>query len=189
MDKEQQKQANREAAKKYREKIKNDPQKHEERKAKQRDWNRLRMDAIKADPVKYEEYLLNERKRAKQERELLKQNPSLKEKRNAYLREYTKKNKTKLKNYKSRSSEEWKKRNLLRRYKLTIEDYEKILQDQNGLCKICHKKPKKIVVDHCHKTGIVRGLLCNECNRAIGLLKENLQSLQNAIMYLTNTKD
>ncbi len=189
MDEEQQKQANREAAKRYREKIKNDPQKHEERKAKQKEWNKLRMEAIKADPIKYADYLENERKRGKQKRIDTQRDPSRRENRNKYYKQYTENNKERVKKYQSRSSEQWKKRNLLRRYKITVEEYEKILQEQNGLCKICNIKPKKIVVDHCHKTGIVRGLLCNECNTAIGLLKENLQSLQNAIMYLTNTKD
>lgn len=63
-----------------------------------------------------------------------------------------------------------------------------MVKNQNGCCLLCNIKPKKIVVDHCHKTGKVRGLLCNECNRAIGLLKENILTLKNAINYLEKHK-
>lgn len=42
----------------------------------------------------------------------------------------------------------------------------------------------KLVVDHCHATGHVRGLLCHNCNRALGLLKDSEQALQRALKYL-----
>lgn len=42
----------------------------------------------------------------------------------------------------------------------------------------------KLVVDHCHDTGIVRGLLCHNCNRALGLFKDKIEVLKNAIKYL-----
>lgn len=59
------------------------------------------------------------------------------------------------------------------------------------LCKRCkiskslEEFHKKLSVDHCHKTGKVRGLLCSNCNTAIGLLKEDINVLKNAINYLT----
>ena len=56
-------------------------------------------------------------------------------------------------------------------------------QEQNNVCLIC-KQEKKLVVDHCHDTGTVRGLLCSECNTSIGLLKETPQYFVNAIQYL-----
>jgi hypothetical protein len=64
-------------------------------------------------------------------------------------------------------------------------------EDQNNCCKICEKVFADSVdtcVDHCHTTKKVRGLLCNHCNRAIGLFKESLQSLENAVQYLKINK-
>jgi hypothetical protein len=53
-----------------------------------------------------------------------------------------------------------------------------------GICKKTINKSKAIHIDHCHKTGNVRGILCNTCNVGIGFLKENIQVLQSAITYL-----
>ena len=68
-------------------------------------------------------------------------------------------------------------------YGISPEDYDAMLAKQGGLCAIC-LNAAKLVVDHNHTTGRVRGLLCPECNQAIGLLRENRASLQNAITYL-----
>lgn len=60
-------------------------------------------------------------------------------------------------------------------YSLTIEDYERILAYQKGLCYICAKtNPSgvRLSVDHCHKTGQVRGLLCQRCNRVLGKIED-----------------
>lgn len=78
-----------------------------------------------------------------------------------------------------------------RKYGITPEEYEIKLSEQNGLCKICMNTPdgekyKFLVVDHNHDTGIVRGLLCSNCNRGIGLLKDNVDILKSAILYLAN---
>ena len=64
--------------------------------------------------------------------------------------------------------------------------FESTSADQNGLCEICGQLPglNGLVVDHCHSTGRVRGLLCSPCNSAIGLLKENPATLLAAIEYL-----
>jgi hypothetical protein len=63
-----------------------------------------------------------------------------------------------------------------------------MLQQQNGLCAICKKtetgKTSNLCVDHCHKTGKVRGLLCNNCNKGLGLFKDNPEVLLNASAYL-----
>lgn len=58
-----------------------------------------------------------------------------------------------------------------------------MVANQKGLCKLC-ELPKKLVVDHCHETGKVRGLLCRNCNLLIGHAKEDIVILQNAINYL-----
>jgi hypothetical protein len=81
---------------------------------------------------------------------------------------------------------------LYRNYKITSTDYYKILLHQNKLCKLCGKEgfkmaehhKLKLVVDHDHNTGRVRGLLCHNCNRALGLFKDSIEALNNAINYL-----
>jgi len=81
---------------------------------------------------------------------------------------------------------------LLRTYGITLIDYKNMIEEQEGLCKICrtegwtmakHHKIK-LVVDHCHASGKVRGLLCHNCNRALGLLKDNEDYLERAKDYL-----
>lgn len=69
-------------------------------------------------------------------------------------------------------------------YGLTTSDYETMYENQSGKCAICDTPSEKLVVDHNHQTGTVRGLLCPTCNMGIGLLKENPQVMANAIMYL-----
>ena len=78
----------------------------------------------------------------------------------------------------------------LKKYGLTIPQYEIMLSSQDGGCKICGTtKPgarfKRLVVDHDKETGRVRGLLCDLCNRGIGLLKHDLSILRSATEYLT----
>lgn len=70
-------------------------------------------------------------------------------------------------------------------YGLTPEQYESLYSDSNGRCYICkEEKEYYLHVDHNHKTGEVRGLLCNHCNRGIGMLKENIDILESAIKYI-----
>jgi hypothetical protein len=70
-----------------------------------------------------------------------------------------------------------------------------IFNKQNGVCAICFQKERskrkpnhfginKLAVDHDHKTGKIRGLLCNCCNTAIGRFNDSIAVLQNAISYL-----
>jgi Recombination endonuclease VII len=64
-----------------------------------------------------------------------------------------------------------KKKDLWDRYKLTVEQYESMLAACNGFCPVCSRAfGKKPHVDHCHKTGRVRGILCFRCNNAEGLI-------------------
>jgi hypothetical protein len=71
-------------------------------------------------------------------------------------------------------------------YGLTLEDYDAMLNEQNGLCAICFQKEKgNLFVDHSHKTNEVRGLLCNKCNSALGFLNDDISLFENAIRYLT----
>lgn len=76
-------------------------------------------------------------------------------------------------------------RHRLKRYGLTLESTQRLLDLQLGLCKICSKDiSKKFHIDHSHATGKVRGLLCNNCNMGLGLFKDDILSLEKAIMYL-----
>lgn len=74
-------------------------------------------------------------------------------------------------------------------YGLTVEKYEEMFSKQNGKCKICNgisTDPRKnaLCVDHNHTTGEIRGLLCDTCNRALGMLKDNVNIIKNAVSYL-----
>lgn len=81
----------------------------------------------------------------------------------------------------------WKHRGLMARYAMTQEDYEKWFHKQNGQCALCYKPPKqgqRLHIDHCHKTGIVRGLLCLTCNAGIGQMDDNPELLKRAAEYI-----
>lgn len=131
-----------------------------------------------------------------------------KECRNAQLREYNKKNPEIRKKIndsfidyrKEYYSDEERKRKyksncLKRTFGIDIDEYEKMLSNQSGVCKICNnvetakpsnsnKTEKCLSVDHCHKTGKIRGLLCSFCNAALGMAKENKEILARMILYL-----
>jgi len=70
-------------------------------------------------------------------------------------------------------------------YGLDLLQYNKLLEKQNGGCAVCGGS-EKIEVDHCHQTGVVRGLLCTNCNKSLGGFKDSIQSLRAAIRYLQN---
>ena len=75
-------------------------------------------------------------------------------------------------------------RYLKRNYDMTPEDYANRLAFQDGRCAICREPMVRPNVDHDHETGIVRGILCSECNSAIGLMKDDPQRLTAAAEYL-----
>ena len=73
------------------------------------------------------------------------------------------------------------------RYNLSIETYEAMFKSQNGGCKVCGKQNldgKRLFVDHDHKTGTVRGLLCHHCNAGMGHFFDDPSLLESAINYL-----
>lgn len=76
---------------------------------------------------------------------------------------------------------------LKRKFGITLEDVRRMERTQRFRCAICRKK-EKLHVDHCHRTGMVRGLLCGNCNRAIGLLKDSPKNLRAAISYLERAR-
>ncbi len=71
-----------------------------------------------------------------------------------------------------------------RQYGITIEDYEKAYKEQEGKCKICNEPHDVLHVDHNHTYGFFRGLLCGNCNRMIGMAKENMWILLAGFEYL-----
>lgn len=85
---------------------------------------------------------------------------------------------------------------LLYKYGLSSEDYESLLVEQNFVCAICGcteseneidrklSRPRRFAVDHCHTTGLVRGLLYSTCNKCLGMAKDNPDILRKAAMYL-----
>ena len=79
---------------------------------------------------------------------------------------------------------------LYARYGLAPGEYEKMLDDQDGRCAICGVEPgaRPLSVDHCHETGVVRGLLCHGCNTGIGFLKDSTDLLKKAVKYLNKRK-
>ena len=84
--------------------------------------------------------------------------------------------------------------NLRKNFGLSMDDYEQMLAEQNNLCAICEKpetfihhrtkEPARLAVDHCHKTNKVRKLLCKSCNTALGLFKDDIGAMENAVQYL-----
>ena len=76
---------------------------------------------------------------------------------------------------------------LRRVFGISVEQYNDMLIKQSNLCAICRRPPpngRRFEVDHDHKTGIIRGLLCGNCNRGIGLLSESPLVLRLAAAYL-----
>ncbi len=81
---------------------------------------------------------------------------------------------------------------LERNYGITLSQYDSLLKEQSGVCAICKSPPSnngkratgRLHVDHNHLTGKIRGLLCSNCNTAMGLLKDNVLILRASIDYI-----
>lgn len=86
---------------------------------------------------------------------------------------------------------------LKRKYNITLERYDELLEQQSGVCAICCKPPTtenhygtmRLSVDHDHKTGEVRGLLCSKCNLTLGCVDDNKELLLSAVLYLERHSD
>ncbi len=82
------------------------------------------------------------------------------------------------------------------RFGLTVEEFEQMRINQNDICPICHNKMIKgssdkrgMAIDHNHATNVVRDLLCQSCNRGLGIFDEDIDSLKRAIEYLIKWSD
>jgi hypothetical protein len=89
----------------------------------------------------------------------------------------------------------FKNRKLLERYKISLEEFEKILRSQKNLCAICSRfmngadQLSTPYLDHNHKTQMVRGILCLNCNTLLSHAKENVGILKIAIDYLNEHRN
>jgi Recombination endonuclease VII len=76
------------------------------------------------------------------------------------------------------------------RYGISRADYDALFERQGGVCAICRKRSKeRLCVDHCHVTGVIRGLLCRKCNFGLGSLCEDQRALVAALAYLGARSD
>ena len=87
-----------------------------------------------------------------------------------------------------KNKDSYRNKKYLRLYNITIDDYNDMFICQAGKCAICgvHQSDlkRRLFIDHCHKTGVVRGLLCHRCNSALGLFLDNPKTVSNALKYL-----
>lgn len=100
-----------------------------------------------------------------------------------------------MRDYRTKNPDIMKRIDLKKRFGITLEEFNAMLESQNFVCKICGlpesikdyrtKTIRHLAVDHCHKTKKVRGLLCSNCNRAIGLLQDSPKILQSALDYVS----
>lgn len=94
-------------------------------------------------------------------------------------------NKDKRKEYQIKYKDRQRESQYQRHYGITTQDYEEMFSNQNGVCAACgNPQTKRLFVDHSHETGEVRGLLCHNCNAALGHAKDNVKILNNLIGYL-----
>lgn len=86
------------------------------------------------------------------------------------------------------SPEIYLRRTLKQNYNITLEEYQQLYHIQKGCCFICGRpqkdQSKRMAVDHCHKTGRIRKLLCTQCNVALGMVNESVDILKNMIEYI-----
>lgn len=107
----------------------------------------------------------------------------------AYYRRHSEKIKKDMRNKRKENPEKARESRLRRKYGITINEYFDMLLAQRGTCALCDRissdeKHGVLSVDHCHVTNRVRGLLCNQCNRSLGILGDQPESLLKAYNYL-----
>lgn len=104
--------------------------------------------------------------------------------------DWNKANRTYLEKWRDENPEKYKKirrkYHFKAKYGTTLEYYDELLLKQGGVCAICKTitEGKYLYIDHCHVSGKIRGLLCNNCNVALGYLKDSIELLKNSIIYL-----
>lgn len=78
-----------------------------------------------------------------------------------------------------------------KKYGISLQEYNSLLISQGGVCKSCGSPPSRrnLDIDHDHSTGMIRGLLCSNCNTALGLLKEDPLRIKKLLEYLCKGKE
>jgi hypothetical protein len=134
-----------------------------------------------------EKYALNKEKRTERARELYKLKKETK-------KEYYINNKERILELRRKQKKRTKNNHLIKRYGITIEQYNSMLDEQESKCYICetyveNTKNNYLHVDHNHTTGKVRKLLCMSCNASLGLVKESEFILKKMIEYINEHKE
>jgi hypothetical protein len=132
------------------------------------------------------------KEKAKERREEAKLDPAKRAQTLKHKADYRKRNRSKL----AEKQRQWREQNpeLARwavrqcKYGITFDQYQEMIEKQNGCCAVCDKKTDKLEIDHDHKTGRLRGLLCHWCNKALGFLRDDLAVAQKALSYLEKWK-
>jgi hypothetical protein len=90
----------------------------------------------------------------------------------------------------NKNPDKFKDYDLKRSFGIGISEYNEMFNGQGGCCKICKKhqttQKRALAVDHCHNTGLIRGLLCQECNSGLGKFRDSTEFLESAIKYLND---
>ena len=95
--------------------------------------------------------------------------------------------------WRNKNPDKAKSSDLKKLYGIGLDEYNAMLKKQNGVCAICENTetaksrdggPRLMPVDHCHKTGKIRAILCHSCNTALGGFKDDPELLKKAISYL-----
>lgn len=103
----------------------------------------------------------------------------------SYLKKYPDRVKESDRKYKEANKKEnYRWDNLRQKYNLSEEDYNILLHSQDNLCKVCSKFLTYPHIDHCHKTGKIRGILCPSCNTGLGKLGDTVEGVRKALEYL-----
>lgn len=75
------------------------------------------------------------------------------------------------------------------KYGLALADVQQLYDKQKGQCAICRHKTERLEIDHCHTTGKIRGMLCHQCNSAIGHLGDSTHQIIRALFYLLGKRE
>lgn len=149
------------------------PEKHAKQLKASREWKQRNKDKVAASQKEWRENNVEKRKETKAEWD--KANPERKKQHN--------------KVFKTKNPDYFVSKHLKNTYGITLEEYNGILQLQHHKCAGCgvearNAQRQKLYVDHCHVTNKIRGLLCQHCNTALGMVKDNTETLINLVSYL-----
>lgn len=180
---------NKERVKKYQKMYYSFPENKEKKVAYAKEWSNKNKDKIKEKSKEY--YKNNKDKVIKYSRDYY-NSPKGKEKRIRSTAIWKENNREKFDAYHKeyRNNPAYKKKlrekRLVELYKISLEEYENMFSKQNGLCAICNEVSIKLLaVDHNHITGKVRGLLCSQCNLAVGNVRERVDIIRSMLKYLS----